>query len=270
MKRSWVILGALLLFGACIFLSLNWHSHSPKFTYHSEIWADRAGYHVYLPAAFDYHFDPEAFPKGIDHRTGNGFLLDSIPGRVITKYPCGEAMLRIPFYLVGKALRSADDPLGAGFTLVDHAMVDVAASFYGVLGLLLLFWTLKNRIKSSSALATVFAILTGTNLLFYLIGDPGMSHVYSFFLFSAFIFTLDHTDRSGLRTKHLILLGLLTGLIVVTRPTNIFFVPFAFLVTSSSWTDLVERLKSFATPRHFLRFILGAAIMCSPQMLYWQ
>ncbi len=270
MKDKNAIIGALLLFGVCIFLSLNWHSHSPKFTYHSEIWADRAGYHVYLPAAFDYHFDPKSFPDGIDQRTGNGFYLDSIPGRVITKYPCGEALLRIPFYLIGKALRSADDPLGAGFTMVDHAMVDVAASFYGALGLLLLFMTLKKRVRPSMALATVFAILTGTNLLFYLIGDPGMSHVYSFFLFSAFLFTLQGSKNSAPTKLSTFLLGLLTGLIIITRPTNIVFIPIAFIVTASSWADLVAQIKSFVRPRLILVFILGATIMSIPQMLYWQ
>ncbi|MFZ1618521.1 MAG: hypothetical protein WAT41_14330 [Flavobacteriales bacterium] len=270
MKNKGMILGALLIFGACVFLSLNWHSHSPKFTYHSEIWADRAGYHVYLPAVFDYNFDPKAFPDGIDRRTGSGFYLDSIPGRVVTKYPCGEAMLRVPFYLIGKALRSPEDPLGAGFTMVDHAMVDVAASFYGVLGLLLLFWTLTKRIKNSAALASLFAILTGTNLLFYLIGDPGMSHVYSFFLFSAFIFAIQDVDKPRPKAMHNILLGMLAGLIVVTRPTNIFFIPLAFVVTALSWADLVARIKSFVLPRHLLPFIAGATIMCIPQMLYWQ
>ena len=270
MKDKGILLGAILFFGLFIFLSLNWHSHTRKFTYQSEIWADRAGYHVYLPAAFDYHFDPAAFPEGISERTGNGFHLDSIPGRVITKYPSGEAMLRIPFYLVGKALRASDDPLGAGFTLVDHAMVDIAASFYGAAGLLLLFWTLKNRIRRSVALVTVFAILTGTNLLFYLIGYPGMSHVYSFFLFSAFLFILDRSSRSTPSSTHTFLLGILTGLIIVTRPTNILFVPIAFLVTASSWADLKEHAKGFLGTRTILLFTIGALLMCLPQMAYWQ
>lgn len=269
LKRSYLI-GATLIFGLCIFLSLNWHSHFDKFNYHSEIWADRAGYHVYLPAAFDYDFDPAAFPKGIDVRTGNGFYLDSIPGKVVTKYPSGEALLRIPFYLLGKLLRPADDPNGAGFTLVDHAMVDIAASFYGVLGLLLLFLVLKQRVRDPVALTSVFAILTGTNLLFYMIGDPGMSHVYSFFLFAAFIFVHEKLIRNGVSTGWSLLLGLLAGLIIVTRPTNIVFIPIAIAISASSWADVATRTKTLLNTRFVLPFLLGAILMCIPQMAYWQ
>lgn len=264
------VFGSILLFGACIFLSLNWHSHFKKFNYHSEIWADRAGYHVYLPAAFDYHFDPEAFPKGIDVRTGNGFHLDSIPGKVITKYPCGEALLRVPFYLIGKWVRPANDPNGAGFTLVDHAMVDIAASFYGVLGLLLLFLVLEERVRETVALATVLAILTGTNLLFYLIGNPGMSHVYSFFLFAAFIFIYEKSIHRKAYAANNLFLGLLAGLILVTRPTNILFIPLAVSVTATSWSEVKERIKHLLNIRSVLPFLLGAFIACLPQMAYWQ
>ncbi len=270
MKRHRHTIGFTLLFGLFIFLSLNWHSHFAKFNYHSEIWADRAGYHVYLPAAFDYHFDPNAFPEGIDARTGNGFYLDSIPGKVITKYPCGEALLRVPFYLIGKWIRPATAPNAAGFTLVDHAMVDIAASFYGALGLLLLFLILKVRVREPVALASVFAILAGTNLLFYVVGNPGMSHVYSFFLFSAFIFAYEGLLRHGHSLGRSLLLGLLAGLILVTRPTNIIFIPMAITITASSLSDGAGRFRSLFKPSFALPFLLGAFIMCLPQMVYWQ
>lgn len=269
MLKPRYVIGAVLLFGLFIFLSLNWHSHFTKFNYHSEIWADRAGYHVYLPAAFDYHFDPAAFPEEIDARTGHGFFLDSIPGKVITKYPSGEALLRIPFYLIGKLVRPAEDPNGAGFTLVDHAMVDIAASFYGALGLLLLFLVLIKRVRESVALAVVLAILAGTNLLFYAIANPGMSHVYSFFLFAAFIFLVERlVHRPPSHRRHL-LLGIVAGLILVTRPTNVLFIPLALAITATSWAEVAARFRKFLQPRMAAPFLLGAFLMCLPQMAYW-
>lgn len=264
------VIGAVLLFGLFIFLSLNWHSHFTKFNYHSEIWADRAGYHVYLPAAFDHQFDPAAFPEGIDVRTGNGFFLDSIPGKVITKYPSGEALLRIPFYLIGKLVRPADDPNGAGFTLVDHAMVDVAASFYGALGLLLVFLVLIKRVREPVALAVVLAILAGTNLLFYAVANPGMSHVYSFFLFAAFIFLLERQVRQPPANIRHLLLGIVAGLILVTRPTNVIFIPLAIAITATSWAEVSARIGKLLHMRFAAPFLIGAFLMCLPQMAYWQ
>lgn len=270
MNRRKHVAGFVAFFGVFIFLSLNWHSHSPKFTYHGEIWADRAGYHVYLPAAFDYGFDPEAFPAGIAQRTGNGFELDSIPGRVTTKYPCGEALLRIPFYLIGKLLRDADDPLGAGFTLIDHAMVDVAASFYGTLGLFLLFLVLKRREGGRAAALAAFCILMGTNLFYYLVGDPGMSHVYSFFLFAAFIHVLDKASRSALTRPKVVLLGVIAGLILVTRPTNILFLPLAMAITAPPSIGVAAWVRNVMKPRYILPMAVGVLLLCLPQMAYWQ
>lgn len=269
MGKNQPVIGAIVLFGLCAFLSLNWHSHSPKFTYHSEIWADRAGYHVYLPAAFDYQFKPEAFPQGIDKETGDGFRLDSIPGKITTKYPCGEAILRVPFYLAGKAFRAPDDPAGAGFTLMDHAMIGVASAFYGTLGLLLLFLLVQRRQGARVAAATVFTILLGTNLLFYLVGDPGMSHVYSFFLFAAFIFIHDNMRRNGMTLPKALLLGAVSGLIIITRPTNILFIPLGLMITSSSRKDILDGIMPLLRLRPGLAFLLGAFILCIPQMAYW-
>ncbi len=263
------IVAAVLCFGLFVFLSLNWHSHSPKFTYHSEIWADRAGYHSYLPAAFDYAFDPAKFPKGIDSRTGNGFYLDSIPGKVITKYTCGEAILRIPFFLIGKLLRPTNDVNGAGFTGIDHCMIDVAASFYCVLGLFLLQTVLKRRWGGRTSWKAVLAILTGTNLLFYVIGDSGMTHAYSFFLFAAFIFLNERIVMLGRSFSKNFFLGVVAGLIVLTRPTNVVFLPVGILLATGSWSDAYMRIRTMLDPRSIFAMGTGSLIMLLPQIAYW-
>lgn len=89
-----------LFAGAMLFLAMNRHSRSGLFNYHSEIWGDKAGYYVYLPAALKYGFDPAAFPDSMDVKTGYGFRLDSAQGTVVTKYFYGTALMQLPFYLV--------------------------------------------------------------------------------------------------------------------------------------------------------------------------
>lgn len=263
-----LLVGAALLFGLFIFLSLNWHSHSPKFTYHSEIWADRAGYHVYLPATFDYAFDPRAFPAGIDSLTGSGFSSDHSTNRIITKYPYGVALLQAPFYLLGKVMRPSPSAM-PGYTPIDHAMIDIAASFYGAVGLVLLLIVLRRRSSWLAALLTVIFMLVGTNLLYYVIGEPGMSHVYSFFLFSAFLALLDNRHRNNATWHRYFLLGVLTATIFVTRPTNIIFIAIAGFVIFGR--GLVHEVRTFQSDR--LRtacFALGFMIIILPQMIYWQ
>jgi hypothetical protein len=71
--KSFVI--RILILGVFIFLTLNRHSRTGVFTYQSEIWADKAGYYVYLPSLFIYGFDASSFPDSIDVKTGDGFHL---------------------------------------------------------------------------------------------------------------------------------------------------------------------------------------------------
>jgi hypothetical protein len=58
------------------FATLNLHSRSGEFNYHSEIFSDKAGYQVYLPALFIYNFNATEFPDSIEFRTGEGFILN--------------------------------------------------------------------------------------------------------------------------------------------------------------------------------------------------
>jgi hypothetical protein len=85
------------ILGFFIFLSLNRHSKSGIQNYHSEIWADKAGYYIYLPAFFIYNFQVDGLPAEIDKKTGNGFIVRD--GKIITKYTYGVALLQAPFFI---------------------------------------------------------------------------------------------------------------------------------------------------------------------------
>jgi len=47
----------LVLLIVSLFLTFHIHRNNGYFNWKSEIWADRAGYYIYLPAFFMYHFD---------------------------------------------------------------------------------------------------------------------------------------------------------------------------------------------------------------------
>jgi len=259
----------VLLFGLFTFLSLNWHSHAPKFNYHSEIWADRAGYHVYLPATINYGFDASNFPKGLDKKTGYGFSVDSIPARIFTKYTCGVALLRLPFYLIGDLFRSEPSIEPAGFTELDHAMVDVAASFYGAAGITLLWILLRRRYGRRPATLASFGMLAGTNLLYYIVADPGMSHVYSFFLFALFLFLLARVSAHGWTVGCAMMLGATAGLTILVRPTNLVFLPIGAFLMLGTWQSAKTRARAFTQPAFLLPALVSGAAILVPQMLYW-
>lgn len=174
-KRGWLVWG--LLYALSVFLTLNRHAKSELFTYHAELWSDKAGYYVYLPATFLYGFEARRFPAGINQRTGGGFDLDLATNRVGTKYPYGVALLQAPFWLAAHALHPAAD----GYSRLEQKSVDVAAATYFVLGLCLLYGTLRRGGYSAGVVAlTLAALALGTNLAHYALYETGMCHIYSF------------------------------------------------------------------------------------------
>src|SRR5262245_16874595 len=117
-----------------LFLTFNRHSRSGYFNYHSEVWTDKAGYYVYLPAALKFSFNPLSFPDSIDVKTGNGFTLDFENNKVRTKYTYGVALMQLPFYFIADLLCPMLGQKPDGFSPVYQKMINVAAIFYVMLG----------------------------------------------------------------------------------------------------------------------------------------
>lgn len=251
--QSWI--GYVLLFGFFVWLSLWNHSKSGIFNYHSEIWADKAGYYVYLPATFIYDWDASKMPDSLAMRTGEGFKELPADNKIFTKYPYGVALLQTPFWLAAYAINGADS---TGFEPIFHKSVDVAAVFYLVCSIFLLLRLLR-RFGSNGSLA-VGLVLLGTNLLYYSVGETGMSHVFSFFAFSLFLYGITHPDF-GVAHRPTILTALAIALIVVVRPMNVLFaVPIFFYFQRFNFAKYLL-LTLYAVP-------LGALLVL-PQLMYY-
>lgn len=249
-----------------LFISFNRHSKYKTFNYRNEIFADRAGYYVYLPALFNYGFKADSFPKNIDSKTGNGFRLDSISNKVVTKYTYGVALLQTPFFLLahGTSLMTVSET--DGFSFLYQKSIDVAAIFYLVLGLLALFKLLNKKFSPVVSFITVATILAGTNLFYYSVIDTGMSHVYSFSMFAIYLYTLAmHNQFKNKQIKYGLLLGVLVGIIVMLRPLNLLFVmsSFALFPAIFSWQFLKQHTKLVVI------FLIAGFVMIIPQLFYW-
>jgi hypothetical protein len=257
----WFFLTALL-----IFLAFNRHSKSGIYYYRSQIYADKAGYYVYLPATFIYHFDATAFPENVDSLTGNGFQLDTLNNKVATKYFYGVSLMELPFFLMAHWLAP---PLGVeanGFSLIYNQAIDLAAIFYLLLAFLLLFKILRQYFSHKTAFLTLFFLFAGTNLYYYGIQETGMSHVYSFFLFSAWIYQLTFWEKLSKRpVLYGFTAGLLAALIVVVRPLNLLFLLLSFFYKR----DFSRRLQAQLQWRFLLPFLLMLVLLAAPQLAYW-
>src|SRR5690606_9057800 len=140
----------------------------------------------------------------------------------------------------------------------------------GALGLLLVFLVLIKRVRHPVALAVVLAILAGTDLLFSVGANSGMCNVHSFYLLAAIYFLLEMQFRQSPANNPHQLLGIVAGLILVTRPTNVIFIPLAIAITATSWAEVSARIEKLLHMRFAAPFLIGAFLMCLPQMAYWQ
>lgn len=271
--KRWLIKTGFLLFSAIVlFLSFNRHSKSGQFNYHSEIWADKAGYYVYLPALFNYNFDAAAFPDSIAAKTGDGFQLDSAHNKIITKYSSGVAMLQMPFYLAAEIidLTTQNNEI-PGFSKTHHAAINIAAVFYFLLGFLFLGKYLEKRFQNKLVWLVVFLLFTATNLYYYTVDESGMSHVYSFFLFCTFLLLLQKTsylDHPGI--GQLLLTGAVAGLIILIRPTGVLFIATALLLELKHIRDVKIRIKKLLNFNNAAWCIAGMVLIFIPQWLYLQ
>jgi hypothetical protein len=257
-----------LLFFLCLFLTFNKHSKDKANSYHGVIWSDAAGYYVYNPVWFIYGNDSKAFPDSVETKTGNGFSF-SDENKVVTKYPSGVALLQAPFFLASHFLAK---PLGYeadGFSRIYSFGLFIAGIFYCCMGLFLISRFLSGHFSTFISIASPLLFLAGTNLFYYSIDAPGMSHVYSFFLFSVIIYLTPEVVKSaGFKTYFLFFSCII--LAALTRPTNILIVLFPLFYSVNNKADLFARFRLLMANKLVITSaILLSCIILIPQLIYW-
>ena len=266
--RDRIVFGLLFLF--LLFVSLNRHSKHPAFDYHSEIFTDKAGYHVYLPAFFYYDMDGQKMPENIDLKTGTGFRIKD--SKIITKYPVGVALLELPFFAVAAAI---DEVQGVtelkGYTTTHHKILCFSGAFYGTIGLLIFFlfgrkfWDLS----VSKAYLLTLMVLGCSNLLYYITRDPGMSHLYSFTVFAGLLYLFYASISEGKLTPlRLIGILLLLSMVIAIRPLNLVFLSFPIVYLMLSHWGEIKVLKFIKLKTSLAIGVVLAFIPIALQLIY--
>ena len=253
-------------------LSFNqyWHNDKP-YNYQSVLWADNAGYNVYLPATFIYGFDARQFPDSMDVETGNGFQLNIETGVVHTKYSYGTALLQAPFFLGAHAYSKFTGIEADGYGPAYHVSVDIAGAFYLIIGLLFLYSFLRFNYNRTISFLSVAIIFLGTNLFYYGVFDTGKSHVYSFFLFSVFLYLIrqsKYLQRD--RISDVVLLGLISSMIIVVRPTGAMFLAVFFFLDWIDREEFYKRLHAIFHLKHLLILAACLIVVLLPQLSYYK
>lgn len=256
----------------CTSLALSWffHKDSTRFSDRDELWSDRAGYYIYLPATFYYHFDTRKMPADLDIITGGGFSIDTRNNKIETKYTYGVALLAAPFFFTSAIVsRVAGYDSENGFSMIFMRMMRLAAVVYLLLGLWFLKKFLDHYFSQLVSFFVITVIFLGTNLFYYSLIDGMMSHVYSFFLFSLFLFALKKYWLAG-SYPYFILLCITLSLVVLIRPTNILLGLLFFTWDVAGPKEWLKRIRQFLKPPYLLCFLAILLIVFLPQLVYWK
>ena len=211
--------------------NLNWTRDHWK----GVIESDAKGYFAYLPATFVYgdlnygFYDELEMKKYYDPNFYFDYRFQTKDDRYYNKYFCGSAIAMSPFYIIAHVIANSSGYDSDGYSFPYIVSITLAALFYLFIGLLYLSKTLtlyeiSERNKSIVLLAATF----GTNLFYYTLVEPGLSHIYSFAFVSMFIFFAKRYFLS-FDKKYIIYFAAALAMIILIRPVNgliLFSLPF--------------------------------------------
>jgi hypothetical protein len=149
----------------------------------------------------------------------------------VDAHPIGEALLIAPFFGVAHALTWWSNLSPDGFSLYYQHAAGLAGLCHVVAGLWFLRRFLRRHFTDPVVASTLAALLFGTSLFHYATFDSVWSHAFSFALCAAL---LERLDAGPERLRDDIVIGVLAGLMILVRHTNI-IVPVCFVLAARSW-----------------------------------
>ena len=186
----------------------------------------------------------------------------------VTHHPVGLGILWLPFFMVGHLSAQLFHYPLSGLSLPYQASIALAGLTYAFLGLVYLRKLfILNGIPDKAVALVIPLIFLGTNLLHYTLHEAGMSHVYSFFLITAFMYYSCRFVKEN-RNSDLLLASLFFGLVLLVRLNNVFAV-FTLLFWFSSRHECFGFFKGLIRRPAFYRSIALLLLVLSIQPLVW-
>lgn len=227
-----IVISILLL---CFTYFFRWTGNSGM-DWKQTIDGDGTGYFAYVDQIF------------FQHNFGNAPVdfnqINEVQQHSHIKYSAGTALFQLPFVLPAIALTKANGDVPSMNSEYVQKSVSIAAIFYFLISIILLIKLLRSlKIKDGQIFVIISLTLLGTNLLTYIVLHPAMSHVYSFFAISGFLYAVNNFKKTENGNKiNYIFLWL--GLIYLIRPFNSIVV-FSTLLFFNNFSEFISYLKRF-------------------------
>lgn len=270
-RISYILCTAIILYAAFVFYP-KWNNKGVE----TSLGWDAATYYWYLPATFIYHdlkeqkfgdsiidkygFTP-SFDQSFVHESGN---------RVIT-YSSGLALMHLPAFGIAHALA---EPLGFpadGFSLPYQVAVQLWSLLAALVGLWYFRQLLLRYFSDKATAISLLLLVFGTNYLNYTGVDVTLTHSWLFTIYTLLMLNAGNFYANP-TTKYAIRIGLLTGLAILIRPSEMIavLIPLAWGMNSILPAAIGNRLRFLQ--QHYkpvLLAVLCAVLVGSVQVIYW-
>ena len=262
----WITLAAML---STMLISHHWNRSKPG--ERGVIKWDVISYYGYLPATFIYGDVKLGFIDDKEFVNENKFwYADLENGNRLIQTSMGLSFLYSPFFFMAHWLAPHFNQGQDGFSSIYQFFLVLSSLVYVMLGLILLRRILLRFFTPLATAITLVLVGLGTNLFFYTVHEGPMPHGYNFTLITLFLsLVIRWHDKPTIRKS--IWLGLLYGLIVLIRPSNI-IVGILFLGWGITGVQSLRSRPAFLV-NHYVHLLLMPVMFLIPwipQIIYWK
>jgi len=234
---------------------------------------DVTSYYGYLPAFFIHQDLSLDFieKKGTNYSEKHQFWPEIAPnGGKVIKTTMGMSFLYSPFFVLAHIEAKLFSQKQDGFSYPYHKWIHFSGVFYFIIGLIFLRKVLLEYFSEVVSGLTILIIVCCTNALYYCSFQPAMPHITDFSLLSIFLyFSIKWFKFQTYKT--IFYLGIISGLMVLIRPTNLLFFLFPLLLNVSSFKGFSNKIKLFFYQwKQILLLGVISFLIILPQLFYWK
>lgn len=266
-----------LLFLLVLFLGFRamHFSNNDRNGYNATTW-DAFGYYMYLPSVFIYNDVRDLkWVSNIDsnYKVTGGVFYQAIhqeSGKYTNKYLCGVSLMQAPFFFVGHMLAKIEKVPQDGFSWPYQYALIFGAIAWAMLGFIVLSKVLLKFFDDQTTAVTLLLIGCCSNIIQYISIDAAQSHVWIFTLYSLVLwYTIKWHERP--RWIYAGMIGLICGLAVIARPTELIIVciPLFWAIHHKTTKNIKWALVA-QYKYHVAICCIAGIIGVLPQLLYWQ
>ncbi len=197
-------------------------------------------------------------------------------GYVFNNWQMGQAILFLPFFLIGHALAHLYQSLGYpvttdGYSAPYYLSTAVASASYLFAGLLFVYHTLRMFARKRISMLVTLSIWLASPLIYFSFIRQRMAHTSEFFLVAVLIYIWIRFRQSR-RPLYFAVIGTILGLLCMTRVINISF--FALFAVDLLWDfrgDWKENPVRAVKKVSILATALGGGFLLTmlPQIYCW-